>query len=103
MFLGPPGVGKTHLTISLSVAAAQSGRRIYFGTLVDLIDSLEEAPAAGRLKQRLNTLTHPALLVVDEIGYLSVTANGEKLFFQLINSRYGRASMVLTSNNGIED
>ena len=95
-------MGKTHLAISLAVAAAESGRRIYFGTLADLIDSLEDAHAAGRLKQRLRTLTHPALLVVDEIGYLSVTPNGARLFFQLVNARYERASTVLTSNKGFE-
>ena len=98
-----PGVGKTHLAISLAVAAAESGRRVYFGTLSDLIESLEEAHAAGQLKQRLKTLTYPALLVVDELGYLTVTANGAKLFFQLISSRYGRASTVLTSNKGFEE
>ncbi len=91
---GPPGVGKTHIAISLAVAAAEAGRRIYFGTLAALIESLEEAHAAGRLK----TLMHPALLVVDEIGYLPVTSNGARMFFQLINGRYGRASTVLTSN-----
>ena len=69
IFLGPPGVGKTHLAISLAIAAAQSGRRVYYGALADLITSLEEAKAAGRLSHRLKTLTYPSLLVVDEIGY----------------------------------
>lgn len=103
VFLGPPGVGKTHLAISLAIRAAESGRKIYFGTLTDLVDSLEEAKAAGRLDRRLKTLTHPALLVVDEIGYLPVTQSGAILFFQLINRRYGRASTVLTSNKGFEE
>ena len=101
VFLGPPG--KTHLAVSLAVAAAESGRRIYFGTLGVLIESLRDAHAGGRLKQRLKTLTHPARLVVDEIGNLTVSANGVKLFFQLINSRYGRASTELTSNKGLEE
>jgi DNA replication protein DnaC len=103
IFLGPPGVGKTHLAISLAIAAAQSGRRVYYGALADLITSLEEAKAAGRLGHRLKTLTYPALLVVDEIGYLPVSPTGAMLFFQLINRRYERASTVLTSNKGFEE
>ena len=103
VFLGPPGVGKTHLAISLAVAAAQGGRRIYYGTLSDLVESLEEAQAAGRLKQRLKTLTHPSLLVVDEIGYLPVSRSGATLFFQLIARRYEHASTVVTSNKGFEE
>ena len=103
VFLGPPGVGKTHLAISLAIAAAQSGRRVYYGTLADLIASLEEAQAAGRLHSRLKTLTHPALLVVDEIGYLPISRTGAMLFFQLIARRYERASTVLTSNKGFEE
>jgi DNA replication protein DnaC len=83
--------------------AAQSGRRVYYGTLADLITSLEEAQAAGRLHARLKVLTHPALLVVDEIGYLPITRTGAMLFFQLMTRRYEHASTVLTSNQGFED
>lgn len=103
VLLGPPGVGKSHLAISLAIAAAQRGRRVYYGTLVDLISSLEEAQAAGQLRRRLAVLTHPALLVVDEIGYLPVTHTGAVLFFQLMNRRYEHASTVLTSNKGFEE
>jgi DNA replication protein DnaC len=103
VFLGPPGVGKTHLAISLAIAAAKSGRRVYYGTLIDLITSLEEAQAAGNLSRRLAVLSHPSLLVVDEIGYLPINHNGAVLFFQLMNRRYERASTVLTSNKGFEE
>jgi len=103
VLLGPPGVGKTHLAISLAIAAAQRGRRVYYGTLVDLITSLEEAQAAGQLARRLAVLTHPSLLVVDEIGYLPISQVGAVLFFQLMNRRYETASTVLTSNKGFEE
>ena len=103
ILLGPPGVGKTHLAISLAVATAQSGRRVYYGTLADLITSLEEAQQAGRLGQRLKTLVFPALLVVDEIGYLPVSHTGAMLFFQLMSRRYEHASTVLTSNKSFAE
>ena len=103
ILLGPPGVGKTHLAISLAVTAAEAGRRVYYGTLAGLIESLTDAKTAGNLSHRLRVLTHPALLVVDEIGYLPVNQNGAVLFFQLINARHERASTVLTSNKGFEE
>jgi DNA replication protein DnaC len=92
ILLGPPGVGKTHIAISLAIAAAQSGRRVYYGTLADLITGLEEAQAAGKLLQRMKVLTHPALLAVDETGYLPVTRTGATLFFCAIE--FSQTSML---------
>ena len=103
ILLGPPGVGKTHLAISLAITAAESGRRVYFSTLAGLVDSLTEAKAAGQLARRLRVLTHPALMVVDEIGYLPVSREGAVLFFQLINARHEQTSTVLTSNRNFDE
>ncbi len=103
IFLGPPGVGKTHQAISLATATARSGSSVYNGAPADLITSLEEAKAAGRLGHRLKALTYPALLVVDEIGYLPVSQTGAMLFFHLINRRYEYTSTVLMSNKGFEE
>ena len=103
VLLGPPGVGKTHLAIGLAIAAAQNGRRVYYGTLADLVSSLEEARAAGALKRRLAVLAAPSLMVVDEIGYLPVSQTGAVLFFQLMSRRYEHASTVMTSNKGFEE
>ena len=73
---------------------------MYYGTLAGLVESLMEAKTAGNLARRLRVLTHPALLVIDEIGYLPVSQGGAMLFFQLVNARHERASTVLTSNKG---
>ena len=100
---GSPGVGKTHLAISLAIMAAESGRRVYFSTLAGLVESLAQAKASGQLARRLRVLTHPALMVVDEIGYLPVSRQGAVLFFQLINARHEQASTVLTSNKNFHE
>ena len=103
IFLGPAGVGKTHLVVSLAITAAERGRRVYHGTLVDLVISLVEAEQQGRLRERLATLRQPSLLIVDEIGYLPVTSNGANLFVLLVNARYERNPTVLTSNKSLKE
>ena len=102
-FLGQPGCGKTHLALALAVEAVKAGRSVYFATLADLIGSLAKAEREGTLRERLRFLCRPQLLVVDEIGYLPVVAGGGNLFFQLVNARYERGAMILTSNRGFAE
>lgn len=102
-FLGQPGCGKTHLAIALAVEAVQAGRSVYFTTLAELIGSLAKAEREGTLRERIRFLCRPQLLVVDEIGYLPVVTGGGNLFFQLVNARYERGAMILTSNRGFAE
>jgi len=96
--LGPPGVGKTHLAVSLGLKAIEAGYRVLFTTAAALIEKLTKAHAEGRLEDKLKLYTAPRLLVVDEIGYLPIERIGANLFFQLISRRYERGPMILTSN-----
>jgi DNA replication protein DnaC len=103
IFLGPAGVGKTHLAISLAIAAIEQGKRVYFSTLSNLVLMLVEAERQGKLREKLFMLRNPALLVIDEIGYLPIPENGTNLLFQVINTRYEKGSMVLTSNKSFKE
>ena len=102
-FLGQPGCGKTHLALALGVEAVKSGRSVYFATLADIVSSLAKAEREGTLRERLRFLCRPQLLIVDEIGYLPVIPGGGNLFFQLVNARYERGAMILTSNRGFAE
>jgi DNA replication protein DnaC len=102
-FLGQPGCGKTHLAIALGVEAVKAGRSVYFATLADIVGSLAKAEREGNLRERLRFLCRPQLLIVDEIGYLPVIPGGGNLFFQLVNARYERGAMILTSNRGFSE
>lgn len=99
IFLGPSGVGKTHLAIGLGYLATQSGVKVKFTTAADLVVQLEKAQLQGRLDQYMKrSLLGPSVLIVDEVGYLPLQGNQANLFFQVIAKRYEQGSIILTSN-----
>jgi DNA replication protein DnaC len=102
-FLGQPGTGKSHLALALGVEAVKAGHSVYFATLADIIASLAKAERESTLRERLRFLCRPQLLIVDEIGYLPVIPGGGNLFFQLVNARYEKGAMILTSNRGFAE
>jgi DNA replication protein DnaC len=97
IFLGPPGVGKTHLAISLAIKACSHGFKVYFTTMDTLIKKLKESQSNHKAY-----LTSP-LVVVDEVGYLPIDSREAYLFFQFVSHRYERSSTIITSNKSFSD
>lgn len=98
LFLGPSGVGKTHLATSIGIEAAKKRISTYFISCHDLITKLNIAHQENRLKDALKTFNKYKLLIIDEIGYLPVDKNGANLLFQLITKRYEKSSTIITTN-----
>jgi DNA replication protein DnaC len=102
IFLGLVGLGKTHLATALGYAACQHGHSVLFANAIDVINTLSAAQTKGVLKTQLKRYLSPAILVLDEVGYLPIDQRGADLLFQVISQRYERGSIILTSNKAFK-
>lgn len=98
LFLGNPGLGKTHLATAIAYAAALAGRNVLFANTIEVVHRLQAAVATHSLPAALRQYTRPELLILDELGYLPLDQHGGDLLFQVVSSRYERGSILLTSN-----
>jgi DNA replication protein DnaC len=103
IFLGGVGLGKSHLAVALGYQACLEGHGVLFATAIDVINTLSAAQAAGRLKAELKKYTRPAVLILDELGFLPIDKAGADLLFQVISLRYEQGPLVITSNRAFKD
>jgi DNA replication protein DnaC len=103
VFLGSVGLGKTHLATALGYHACLKGYTVLFCSAVDAINSMAAAQSAGRLKQELRKYHKPALVILDELGYLPIDKAGADLLFQIISHRYEQGSLIITTNRAFKD
>ena len=103
IFLGGVGLGKSHLATALGYAACLQGYSVLFVSAIDVINTLSTAKAAGRLKAELKKYTKPALLILDELGYLPIDKAGADLLFPVISLRYEQGAIVITSNRAFKE
>jgi DNA replication protein DnaC len=103
ILLGGVGLGKTHLATALGYTACLQGYTVLFASAIDVINTLAAAKSAGRLKVELKKYTKPALLILDELGYLPIDKTGADLLFQVISLRYEQGALIITSNRAFKE
>jgi DNA replication protein DnaC len=103
LFLGPPGVGKTHLAIGLGLKALQAGLSTYFVSVPDLMDQVSHDAQRGQLPKRMQQLCKPKVLILDEMGYLPLERPMATFLFQLVAKRYEKGAIILSSNKSFSE
>ena len=98
LFVGSPGVGKTHLATAIGLENAKNNHSTYFINCNDLVQTLKKAHSQNRLDDKLKTLSKYKLLIIDEVGYLPIDIEAANMLFQLINKRYEKSSTIITTN-----
>ena len=103
VFLGPPGVGKTHLSVAVGMQAPYPDIPVYYVPAIKLVQAMKKDLESSRLQYRLATYARFPLMIVDEIGYLPLTREESNLFFQFVSSRYEKHSTIYTSNKSFSE
>jgi DNA replication protein DnaC len=103
ILLGPPGVGKTHLSIGLGIHAIKSGYKVYFSSMSDLIHLLKTQEILSTSRNKVKRIGEADLLIIDDLMFMAMEPHEANLFFQLINKLHGQTSIIITSNKGPED
>jgi DNA replication protein DnaC len=103
IFLGPPGVGKTHISVALGYRAIEMGYRVTYTTMDHLMYALKTSDISRRSKSKVNKIHSSELVIIDEVGYLPITRDEANLFFKLVSELYEQTSVIITSNKGFED